>query len=203
MNERRPSAQQVKMLSEITHPLQKKLLLAAIHRGDEIPESAWQPITSENTEKYGQTFDSKTIEWVHRYWLAMVFEELFCVLLESRNTANEASRFLCAPIVNKCEMTVLALRAGMSQMFTELCKWGYFNPMGPTALTLALVSIQDDNDNPLLLDISHPSSPSHAVLGLLPVNASRDANRLAWTLEPLFKTGGPSEFPFLFAPPTY
>jgi hypothetical protein len=45
----RPTAEQEQRLLEVKNPLQRKALLAAIEKGEDIPMYAWAPI-SENTD---------------------------------------------------------------------------------------------------------------------------------------------------------
>ena len=205
---RQPTPRQLAKLQKIKNPEQKHVLLAAIGRGEDIPEYAWTPIPSEqmsralsSSEFIGLFADLKDaahrenrpieelIGDLHPGWkISQIAEEA-----SSRPFLHSTSQ-LCAPLTG-----CVALREAADSSI--LCTWGFFNPYGPTCENL--IRIDSSHGCLLYRQAMNPFSQLDVVYGSPLAKNNEQQDPMHAAVAELFASNGGPEVPLLNDLPSY
>jgi hypothetical protein len=195
----KPTQEQLARLSKITNEDQKRTLLEAIQRGEEIPDYAWTP--------YPETMNAADFAASLRSGMQTDFDDAIQACAErARLTASKSSWYLCEPFDSNAvskHLVVLFESTLVADRFKTLCRWGIFNPFGPTTTILTMTPVLGTDEDLISVQVEHPLSQSSTVYGLAPKAVSKNAEQLASVLRHLFKRNGSSEFPLLHDLPSH
>jgi hypothetical protein len=173
----KPTKEQLERLALIPDPDQRQTLLAAIQRGEDIPEYAWKPIdmrllddpriASLHTELADYARDSnrdlsEVIASMDPVTLIQHFAQ------RARLAATKESGFLCSPPF------VVRPFLEESPSCTGLSVWGIFNPYGPTLWGLVLIDVPGKGESLLYSVVLNPFYRKDVVYGLLPLQLALD-----------------------------
>lgn len=115
---------------------------------------------------------------------------------KARLTARETSHYLSVPVTN-CE------ELGLTPEFIPLAAWGYFNPFGPTAVTLFLIGVPESKEQLIFLRILHPLSPAGIVYGIIPNHIAGNTQKLFEILQNLFARNDSADQPVISSLPSH
>jgi hypothetical protein len=173
-----PTDEQRRRLARISNPGQRRTLLAAIERGETVPDYAWTPFS----EEIGQTSDVAELhEQLLQYAESSgrdVMEVIASISPSShiqfyadkaRETATADTGYLCLePIHVHSDLVATADNA------TGILFWGIFNPYGPTLYFLSLVGVSEQAESLLYFTRVNPFQCQNLVYGIIPDSIRAD-----------------------------
>ena len=168
--------EQLKRLASIPDLRQRQILMAAIERGEDIPEYAGKAIdTRLLDDPRVASLHATLVEhaWNSNLDLSEVIASMDPVTLaehyaqRARPTATKQSGFLCSP--------PFSVRPFLeSPSCTGLLEWGIFNPYGPTLWGLVLIDVPRKEESLLYSVMLNPLDRKDVVYGLIPHGLTLD-----------------------------
>jgi hypothetical protein len=182
-----PTDEQRKRLAGITNMSQRRTLLAAIERGEPIPDYAWAPFPEgleqdprlaqlhEHLIQYAASSDRDMTEVIASLRLD---SHVQYYADKAKESAGEQTGYLCAVPLRVPELATEAKQA------TGILAWGIFNPYGPTLSFLALIRVPERLESLLYSTQMNPFQCQNLVYGVVP--DSIEADYLTEILDELF-----------------
>lgn len=190
---RKPSSEQLERLSQITNEARREALLQAIQTGEEIPDYAWNPIPEDVDPQ-------SVLLSIVQYVVDTFRTGLNACAEKARLSADPSSHYLCDAFdaAEVSRFLVVTFQSGHTDgMYLQLMRWGYFNPFGPTTVTINLSPVSA-KENLLTMQVDHPFRSQAIVYGLLPGKRELDP-----ALRLLFERNGSRDWPLFIDFPSH